>query len=218
MPWKSLRLRAFKHRRRTSRRNEILVTRERRAVQNAAAQGTQADDISMLAMPNKTPTTAIDSLHPTLRRLQDYWQAQRRDRDFPARRDIDPIDFRFALGHVSLIDVLRSPLRFRFRLVATQITEHLGYEMTGKTADQIPEPQVRRYVLTQYRRVVEARRPLIDGGEETLDHRLWRYQAIYLPLSSDGVIIDMLAVGRISERPQAVAWQSPVPQSLFGAI
>jgi len=147
--------------------------------------------------------TAI-ALHPKLQKLQDYWEERRRGREFPARSDIDPIDFRFALGHVSLIDVLQAPLRFRYRLVATNLTKHLGYEMTGKTADQIAEPQVRDYVLTRYCRAVEARRPLTESGEETLDDRVWRYQAIYLPLSSDGNAIDMLLVGRINERPREV--------------
>jgi len=36
------------------------------------------------------------------------------ERRFPARADIDPLDFGYVLGHVMLLDVLRDPLRFRY--------------------------------------------------------------------------------------------------------
>src|SRR5215467_5972175 len=59
-----------------------------------------------------------------LRRLHDYWDAKRGDRLFPARRDLDPLEFGFALGHVVLVEVTRPPLRFRFRLVGTEVVRY----------------------------------------------------------------------------------------------
>jgi hypothetical protein len=62
---------------------------------------------------------AADSRDETLRRLLAYWQERRGARRFPARGDVDPVEFRYALGHVSMVDVVGDPPRFRFRLVST---------------------------------------------------------------------------------------------------
>jgi hypothetical protein len=149
---------------------------------------------------------------PLVRQVLDYWAGKRGGRAFPARRDIDPLEFRFALGQVSLIDVLYQPLRFRYRLVSTTLTWHLGYEMTGKMTDAIPEPDVRDYVTSRYVKVVEGRQPLYEYGDTWLDRRLWHYEALYLPLSGDGQIIDMLMACRITDQPRP----SPRPVSIGG--
>lgn len=44
--------------------------------------------------------------HPRLRQLYEYWDKQRGDRAMPSRADLDPIDMRFAIGNVILIDVI----------------------------------------------------------------------------------------------------------------
>src|SRR5262252_1200717 len=75
---------------------------------------------------------------PCLRKLYGYWASRRGSNEFPARRDIDPLDFPEALGHVVLLDVLYEPLRFRFRLHGTELVRHAGYDMTGKMADDLP--------------------------------------------------------------------------------
>lgn len=48
-------------------------------------------------------------------RMYQYWQSKRgATRPFPSRRDIDPLEFTFALNKVSLIDVMANPRRFFF--------------------------------------------------------------------------------------------------------
>src|SRR3546814_7692417 len=54
------------------------------------------------------------------------------------------LDFRYAIGLVTLVDVERDPLRFRFRLAASPVTRHLGYELTGRYLDEVPERDMRR--------------------------------------------------------------------------
>jgi hypothetical protein len=111
-----------------------------------------------------------------LERLQAYWEDRRRGRRFPARADIDPMDFRYALGRVSLVDCRAESPQFRYRLVSTELTETLGYEMTGRYAEDIPEPQVRDYVLGLYQRAVAAAAPMRNDGGDVLDGRLWRFR------------------------------------------
>jgi hypothetical protein len=63
-----------------------------------------------------TRPAAADICDPRLRRLYEYWLAKKGQRRFPSRRDIDPVDFPYVLGHVILFDVMRGPLCFRVRV------------------------------------------------------------------------------------------------------
>ncbi len=145
---------------------------------------------------------ALEGAHADVRRLYDYWRARRGARPFPSRDDIDPVSFGFALGRVSLVEVLENPRRFRYRLVSTTLTKNLGYEMTGKFLDEMPDKEVRAYVAGLYEAAVTQRMPLYDKGRRVLDRREWIHEMLVLPLSSDGVAIDMLMVFRATARPR----------------
>src|SRR5258706_10564796 len=89
-----------------------------------------------------------------LKRLFAYWCAARQGRLMPSRRALDPLDFWYVLGPVMLIDVLREPLRFRFRLHGTEITQRVHYDLTGKLLDEIPDAEYRRYAIERCRGLV----------------------------------------------------------------
>lgn len=151
-------------------------------------------------------TTILNDLsavqHPDLRRFLAYWQDKRQGRGMPARRDVDPLEFSWILGRVSLVEVAEEEPRFRYRLVASTLADHLGYEVTGRSTADIPEPEMRAYVESQYTRVAETRLPHADRGDMVLDGRLWRSEALYLPLSADDGRVDMILVARITDRPR----------------
>lgn len=136
------------------------------------------------------------------KRLYRYWLAKRGGRAFPSRKDVDPLDLPFVLGRISLIEVSASPRRFRFRLVSTDLTEHLGYEMTGKYVEELPETELRDYAADFYARATEARAPIYEEGGPLLDGRHWKHKTLALPLSSDGEAIDMLLVYRETDVPR----------------
>jgi len=129
---------------------------------------------------------------PSLRQLYAYWDEKRRGRRFPARADIDPLELGFVLGNLSLIDVLQDPLRFRFRLQGTMAVSRLGYDLTGKFVDEIPDPEYRRVTLDTYRKVVEQARPMRAVREQMYDLKTHRYEIVWLPLSDDDETINML--------------------------
>jgi hypothetical protein len=141
---------------------------------------------------------------PDLRRLYAYWEGLRRGREFPARRDIDPFDFRYALGHVMLLDVLYQPLRFRFRLHGTALALRAGYDMTGKMADELPNAKNRAMLIERCRTIVERRRPQAVIDNRLLDRsQLW-FEVLWLPLSEDGSAISML-MGALYYRDEPAA-------------
>jgi len=138
-----------------------------------------------------------------VKRLYAYWLARRGGKRFPARDDIDPVDFKFALGRVSLIDVLDDPRRYRYRLVSTSTTKHLGYEMTGKFTEEIPEKELRDHLERLYAETVSSAAPIYTKEKAVFDGRLWESEALMLPLSSDGSRINMIMAFRETAPPRS---------------
>ena len=130
---------------------------------------------------------------PELRRLHQDWDAWRRGREFPARVDIDPCALRYVLGNLALIDVLHDPLRFRFRLHPTNMVARLGVDLTGKFIDEIADRRHFSLARDNFEKVIRTRRPVVEirRGVRT-DFQVWNCEILVLPLSNDGVDIDML--------------------------
>ena len=139
-------------------------------------------------------------------RLYRYWLDKCGDRLMPARADINPLEFAFAIGRVSLVDVVPGPRRFRYRLVSTAITNRLGYEMTNKFTSDIPDDDTRRYVEELYGRVIDVRTPLFEKSTRTFDGKTWQHEALAMPLSADGQTIEMIMIYRWTFAP------APVPR------
>lgn len=147
---------------------------------------------------------------PCLRQLYAYWDERRQGREFPARHDLDPLDFRYALGHLLLLDVLGEPLRFRFRLHGSLLTERAGYDMTGRLVEELPHPANRRMLIERCRMLVAERQPMAVVHERILGPRRFGYEAVWLPLAKDGHTIDMLLGGLVYRDSQAAGpldWQ-----------
>jgi hypothetical protein len=133
--------------------------------------------------------------HPDLRTLYDYWNERRRGRRWPSRADINPLELKFALGNLSLIDVSpRSPPRFTFRLVGTLFSQRIGQDLTGKTVDDIPDAAYRAEITTVYRKMVETGEPSASLGERVFDGQPRRFETLRLPLSDDGRTVNMLMI------------------------
>ncbi len=146
---------------------------------------------------------------PRLQRLYAYWRERHVGTRPPSRADLDPLDFRYAVGFVTLVDVEHDPLRFRFRLVASPVTQHLGYELTGKYLDEVPEPAMRGYLEESYRRVVAERCALHERGERVLDRRIWRHESMLLPCCDATGSVNMIISARVTETPQSLAEDGP---------
>lgn len=134
--------------------------------------------------------------HAALRRLFDDWRARLRGRLMPARRDFDILDLKYIIGDLQLLQVERNPLRFRFRVHATNATARIGFDLTGRTVDDYPDPGYRRMVHNLYAGVVEARKPRrVLQARYELPTAILRWEGVILPLSDDGETVNMLMVG-----------------------
>jgi hypothetical protein len=133
---------------------------------------------------------------PDMAALYDYWQAQRRGRKLPSRRDIDPVDLRRQLPNMMLIDVEREPLRFRYRLVGTRVVEASAEDRTGAYFDAVEFFAKNPVVMTQYKEVVDEGKPLfsLEPFKNFVNGTTYQAERLILPLSTDGEAVDMLLV------------------------
>src|SRR3954466_7522006 len=94
---------------------------------------------------------------PKLRQLYDYWERKRAGRRWPKRSDVDPVEMRFALGNIDLVEITYDPIVFFFRISGSNIDRDEGFNMQGKSLEDYPLPQHREAVRRTYLRV-------LDGG------------------------------------------------------
>ncbi len=152
-------------------------------------------------LPPAEGTGAIGRIRdPKVRELYRYWLGKRRGRRAPARADIDPVELRGLLPHISLLDVVEPGPRLRFRLIGTAVVEIAG-EVTGRFVDELVPPSVYARLHEQY---VDIARNLV--GRYHVTDMAWqgrpylRYHRLLLPLSEDQRSANLLlGIGCIDE-------------------
>jgi hypothetical protein len=138
--------------------------------------------------------------HEELKELYAYWLSKKGRRRAPGRSDIDPAEIAPLMPYVGLVDVVRAPLRFRYRLLGTEVVRGLGIELTGRFLDEVPLDEHQRAIASEYARVAERAEPICATWEYTRgDGRHVRYERLGLPLMSDGKTVDMLFGGAVFE-------------------
>ncbi len=124
---------------------------------------------------------------PILQQLQAYWDEKRGSRPYPGREDIDPLELRFIIGHLILVDIEPSPLRFRYRLFGTAIVQRQGFDMTGKYLDQHPWPELAAKAQETYTEVIESGQPALIRRRGLFNDGYVDHQSLILPLGHSRV-------------------------------
>lgn len=135
-----------------------------------------------------------------LRRLLAYWESKRQGRRFPARADLDPLDFHYLLGWISLLEVTNNPRRFRYRLNGSLLVERFGVDMTGKYLDEFPQPEFRELLEKMWGAAVEAGGPVHEFNNRIIDRHRYEFETLRLPLAANGETVDMLLVASVHRR------------------
>lgn len=113
------------------------------------------------------------------------WERWRGERPMPERADFGPADLRGHLGWVVLIDVEPAPLRFRYRLIGSEVTQAVGRDSTGRYLDDLYRPEIYETAITSFREILACRRPMRAFG--TLRHAEKGYvpfEAIDMPFAN----------------------------------
>jgi hypothetical protein len=146
---------------------------------------------------------------PEQRQLFEYWLDRAAGAAMPARRDIRPADIPHLLPNISLMDILRSPCRMRFRLAGTRVRDIYDREVTGLYLDDIEWGGQSDYWRTAHERVADTGRPAqgvvrsLRGSKDHLVH-FW----LRLPLVTEGpepaMILGYDVSVPVSQMPDAV--------------
>lgn len=142
-----------------------------------------------------------------LRHMHAYWQSRHVADRLPGRRDIDPVDFPWALGLVCLLDVTYEPLRFRYRLDGSLIADRHGQDFTGRTTDEVRPSSYAQLLRRHFSEVANTRRP--SAYRIVIHNGMFgeAYVRLALPLATDGATVDMILtmsdrLETAAERPQ----------------
>jgi hypothetical protein len=133
--------------------------------------------------------------HPRFQDLATYLAAKAPAGRLPGRQHIDPLEIPRLLPHLTLVDVVREAdrLRYRFRLLGTDVVAKNAVDVTGKWIEEAFPPEPAAAITSAYDNVVATRTPhhwASVMGVPGRDHI--RFERIVFPLASDGETVDML--------------------------
>lgn len=139
-----------------------------------------------------------ETCHPDIRLVLGYWQEKTAGRLMPSRADIDPSDLRRFLPHITLVDVVDGPPRYVYRLVGTSEVELRGYDPTGKPVSEAYFATTADEALRHYEAAKLTRAPHYVADPFQAVDRFVGEEDLFLPLSNDGVAVNMIMVFSIA--------------------
>ena len=135
------------------------------------------------------------SWHDAIRCFYEYWLSIKPAGRLPGRQHLAPEDLRASLRRVFLVDVCRDPLRFRYRLVGSEVVWSRQRDPTGHWLDEVhPNGSLKPILADRYRFIAETgcatwrRGPSVwlrDVGHCFVENCL-------VPLARDGETVDMI--------------------------
>ena len=132
--------------------------------------------------------------HPRLGELYDLWNLARGTRAMPIRRDLDVLALKPWLGHLTLVDVLRPPLDFRYRVYGTTLRNYYGRDLQGRKVSELPAAW-REEVHAEYAAVCEAAAPVMIEQNRTTSGGPLQLAKLMLPLAGDNGGTEMILSG-----------------------
>jgi PAS domain-containing protein len=153
--------------------------------------------------PRATPVTYIvcsrqtdrSSWNPKIARFFDYWLSIMPANGLPGRQHFDPLDIADIMPRIWMLDVLRDPLRYRYRFAGTKEVETLQREVTGLMFEDV-HPHLRgvgeafgRFDEIAVRGIATYRRGRIVAvhHKEHLE-----VENCMVPLARDGATVDIV--------------------------
>ncbi len=132
---------------------------------------------------------------PSLNRLYDYWRLKRGARACPGRRDVEPLELRWILGRLCLLEHVPRDDQFRFRVYGVEFVQKEGFDLTGRLMGDHPDRAHADRVTRVLRHVRRNARPWAGHEETTIMGRPWSHTTLLLPLAADGSTVDMILAG-----------------------
>lgn len=130
-----------------------------------------------------------------------YWLDMKGGKPMPSRANLHPEDIPELLPHLALIDVESETKRYKYRLMGSETVRALGTDPTGRYLDEVPK--IERLLKKNYDWLVRERRPyFVYDKLKWSEKSFMDYYALGLPLSQNGVDVDILMFGLFYQFPQ----------------
>lgn len=125
------------------------------------------------------------------RHLYRLWLSKKSNGMLPARKDFSPLEFKAHLTNTLMVDVIQEPVDFRIRLVGNDFRDVFGEDTAGRLVSELGGGMS---IHARWSMLLEMRKPyiLLDIPLEWPGKEHKHYNALMLPLASDGITIDML--------------------------
>ena len=92
-----------------------------------------------------------------------------------------------------LLDVLREPLDFHYRLMGTAVDAHMTRYYTGLRMSEVPHQRAPSIIWSNFETVMRERTPILTNVPYVGPHKdFLRVQDLIMPLSSNGQDVDIL--------------------------
>lgn len=138
----------------------------------------------------------VELRSPALQRLYQDWERWRGTGKFPSADKLDPLQLKYMLGNLSVFEVQYNPLRFFVRIHATSRAERIGFDLTGKSLDELPEREYRELMRAHLIETLKRRAPFsVQVEPADLKRAFGRVEVLILPFARDGQTIDVLVAG-----------------------
>lgn len=125
-------------------------------------------------------------------RVYALWNTRRGARSMPAPGEILPEEFGIALGKVNLIEVLRDPLRFVYRVRGSIIAGLSDQDMKGREVAEMQPPEYRDMVLAHYAEVAVSGVPSHYRIQQRRRDVCSEYRRMVLPLGVRPGLVERL--------------------------
>jgi hypothetical protein len=134
---------------------------------------------------------------PRLLRLLRYWESKCCGAEAPPVAAIDPVEFRFILGWLMIMEPLDGGANFRYRLYGSHIADAFGRDLTDcRIGDSFPA--VASFVIGVYQQILRRKRPILTRHTPPAIIPIQRWERLVLPfLGPDGNVTRIL-VGAIA--------------------
>jgi hypothetical protein len=153
----------------------------------------------------------MDLRSPNLQRLYRDWHAWRGARLLPSPADLDPASLPYIQGNLTIVKIFHNPQRFYYRIHATTSVERIGFDLTGKFLESLPDENLRRSIMETLLTVLKKRAPhlVCYYDRPVAGLRTGDLEVLGLPFSSNGQTIDVIAYGTHFDLQQDLTPSAP---------
>ena len=152
--------------------------------------------LGFLSLSSQLKSAVALPVHSKLEALRQYWEENRQNSALPSRSNFNAERMIPWLPHICIVDAIRAPLRFRFRLMGSGCIRYAGADHTGKWIDECVSEPDRNEVLTPFIECIDGLGPVYKSGIRNMTGSAKSsVDRLFLPCTNDGMSANLIVMG-----------------------